>query len=279
MAQLTSLERLNRNKGLVSNNFTITLKRMIHPIMLNASKSKIGYKMVKCSPYTGKTSQFSKKRPIIFVSNHATSSDIPIALNAINEHTVLFVGKQQLEKIDEMFFNLNETIWVDRKDKEDKKLSKLAMEMTLKRGRNILVFPEGTWNTTDSNLMHELPWGIVEVAQKSNAIIVPIALDYDYDKRTCRYKFGEPIDVKNDTLSEGITTVRNSLASLRWKFFETKGKYLRESINPEKEREKIMNTVDEYPKLDYDYEQSVIFHSTPQQEEVFAPIKKLRKAS
>ena len=40
---------------------------------------------------------------------------------------------------------------------------------------------------------------------------------------------------------------------------------------------KIMHSIDEYPKLDYEYEKSVVFHSHPTPEEVFEPIKRLRK--
>lgn len=277
MGQQTSLERKKNNKDLVQNNLNIKIKRMIHPILFLLAGTKIKYKIIKDNDYSGKTIQFSKDRPIIFVCNHATSFDIPIALKAIKEHTILFAGKQPLEKIDELFFNLNGTIYVDRKDREDMKLSKQAMIDTLKRKRNILVFPEGTWNLTDSNLMHEMKWGIIEVAQSADALIVPLVLNYDYDKRTCKYNFGKAIDVKNKTLREGIENVRDSIATLRWYYFENQGIMKRKNIDSEKEKQKIMASIDEYPKLDYEYEKSVIFKSKPTNEEVFMPIKKLTR--
>ena len=276
MAQITSLDRKNNNKQLSHNEFNIKLKKIMHPFLFMLAGSKIGYKVIKNNNYSGKTSEFSKTQPLIFVCNHTTCYDIPIALTAIKEHTILFAGKQPLEKIDELFFNLNGTIYVDRKNKEDMNLSKEAMIETLLKKRNILAFPEGTWNLTDSNLMHEMKWGIIEVAKKSNALIVPLVLHYDYDDRTCRYEFSSPIDVSNKTSKEGIEEVRDAMASLRWKFFEMKDQVERKNINLEEERNKILHSVDEYPKLDYEYEKSVVFHSNPTNEEVFAPIKRLR---
>lgn len=284
MAQKTSLDRFNNNEKLTVSNLSIFFKKLIHPIMIPLSKTKIGYTISKESKYENKKVKFQNRmvsflnrRPIIYVCNHTTAYDIPIAFNAIRKHAFLFAGKQPLEPIDETFFNINGTIYVDRKDKEDMKLSKQAMEETLKKKIDILVFPEGTWNLTDSNLMHEMKWGIIEVAQKANALIVPIALDYDYDTRVCRYKIGSAIDVNDMSKKDGITTVRDAVASLRWHLFEKRGTDIRKNIDSEKERQKIMHSIDEYPKLDYEYEKSVVFHSNPTPEEVFEPIKKLKR--
>ena len=277
MAQITSLERKNNNQNLISSDFNIRLKKIIHPLMLLLSKTKIKYKLVKCCDYSGKSVEFSKDRPIIFACNHTTSYDIPIAFNSIKEHAFLFAAKQPLEKIDELFFNLNGTIYVDRKDKEDMNLSKEAMIETLNKKRNILVFPEGTWNLTDSNLMHEMKWGIIDVAKKTSALIVPIALNYDYDNRVCKYRVGSPIDVNQKSLKDGIDLVRDSIASLRWDLMELDGTCKREEIDVNKERNNRMNSVKEYPKLDYEYEKSIIFRTNPSEEEVFKPIKKLIK--
>ena len=277
MAQKTSLDRQKAGEKLIHSSIGIGLRKIIHPILFKASGSKIKYKVTHDEKYSGKTAQFSKDRPIIFVCNHATCYDIPIALREIKQHTVLFAGKQPLEKLDEMFFNLNGTIYVDRKDKEDMKLSKKAMVETLEKKRNILVFPEGTWNTEDAQLMLEMKWGIIEVAQKANAIIVPLALNYDHDKRTCECRFGEPLDVRYVSYITSINDVRDSLATMRYEFFEKKGEFKREDIDVEAEKEKVRKRIEEYPKLDYEYEQSIIFHKQPSNEEVFAPIKRLAK--
>ena len=156
------------------------------------------------------------------------------------------------------------------------KASKEAMIELLNKDKNILVYPEGSWNMTDSNLMHEMKWGIIDIAKNSNALIVPLALDYDFDTRVCKYKFGEAIDVNDLSLKEGIDTVRDRMATLRWDLFETKQVVERKNIDIEQERKKIMHSVEEYPKLDYEYEKSVLFHSEPTPDEVFEPIRNLK---
>ena len=276
MAQITSLDKKEQGLELTDSKIKIKLKEAIHPFLLLLSKTKIGYKVQRVNKLSAKVLNLDSKRPIIFVCNHGTSYDAPIALGAIKKHTFLLVGKQPLEKVDETFFNLNGTIFVDRKDKEDMKASKEAMIELLNKDKNILVYPEGSWNMTDSNLMHEMKWGIIDIAKNSNALIVPLALDYDFDTRVCKYKFGEAIDVNDLSLKEGIDTVRDRMATLRWDLFETKQVVERKNIDIEQERKKIMHSVEEYPKLDYEYEKSVLFHSEPTPDEVFEPIRNLK---
>ena len=327
MGQLTSKERQKKGLSLTDSRIKIMLKESIHPFLRLLSKTKLKYKVQKMNSLSAKVLNLDSKRPIIFVCNHGTSFDAPIALGAIKEHTYLLVGKQPLESVDEAFFNLNGTIFVDRKDKDDMQLSKDAIIELLGKKKNILVYPEGTWNMTDSNLMHEMKWGMIEIAMCANALIVPLALDYDYDTRVCKYKFGEAFDVneltlqegqeikipqyseklntyiakKGDTLyeialkgavdlkdlikcnqinsilKEGIDEVRDRMATLRWDLFETRQTVERKNIDIEKEREKIMHSVEEYPKLDYEYEKSVVFHSMSTPDEVFEPIRNLNK--
>ena len=127
MAQITSLDKKEQGLELTDSRIKIRLKEAIHPFLLLLSKTKIGYKVQRVNKLSAKVLNLDSKRPIIFVCNHGTSYDAPIALGAIKKHTFLLVGKQPLEKVDETFFNLNGTIFVDRKDKEDMKASKEAM--------------------------------------------------------------------------------------------------------------------------------------------------------
>lgn len=277
MAQKTSSDRLEEGKKIIPSKIVTNLKTFIHPLLMTAAGSKIKYKIIKCGDY----SEMKKtKRPIIFACNHTNSHDVPIAFKAIGKHTILFAGKQPLEIMDEFFFNMNGTVYVDRKDKNDMRLSKKALVETLKNN-NVLVFPSGTWNTTDSKLIPDMKWGIIEVARDANALIVPMALFYDYDKQTCKYNFGKAIDVNGMTNKEGIDTLQNAIGTMMWDFVEdrmredNKDFILRSEIDVKKEKAHIENCFREYPKLDRGYEESIVFHSTPTPEEVYAPIKKL----
>lgn len=277
MAQRTSYDKMSNNKNLTENEISIKLKKLIHPLLLTLSGTKVKYKLCGLNEIEDIESIKNTNRPIIYVCNHGTSFDIPTAFKIIKEHTLILLAKQRLGFEDEIFFNLNGVIFVDRKDKIDTNLSKKAMIDSLKRKRNILMFPEGTWNMTDSNLLLDMKWGVINVAKEANALIVPMALDYDRDNMICKYKIGEAIDVINMNNIEGITTVRDSIATLRWDIYESKIMAERNKINLEREREKLMEFVKEYKPLDYDYEKSVVFKTNPLPDEVFEPIKRLVK--
>ena len=192
MSQITTLEKQNKNKPITDSKIKIKIKEFIHPIMLMLSKTKIKYKINKVNKYNSISG-----KPIIFAINHTNCNDIPIACNAIKEHGYLLIGKQGLEKMDEIFFNLNGVIYVDRKNKDDTTLSKDAMCSYLKKNKNLIVFPEGTWNLTDNLLMLNMKWGIVDIAREADAQIIPVVLDYDDKNMVCSAKFGEPIVVES----------------------------------------------------------------------------------
>lgn len=277
MGQKTSYDRMSDNRDLIDSKTSLKIKELIHPVVVNLSQLKIKYDLIGLNNIDDIDSIKNINKPIIFVSNHSSSFDVPIAFKVIRKHVILLAAKQRLGFEDELFFNLNGTIFVDRKDKEDMNLSKYAMIKNLENKKNILVFPEGTWNMTDSKLMLDMKWGIIDVAKKSNALIVPLALDYDRDNLVCKYKFGEAIDVLNMSNIEGITIVRDSIATLRWDIYESKIMCERNKISLIKEREKLMDFVREYKPLDYEYEKSVVFKTNQTPEEIFEPIKKLSK--
>lgn len=271
MSQKTCKDKKNNNKSITDGRININFKKILHPIMLGLANTKIKYKIVKENKFIA-----INDKPIIFAVNHSNSHDIPIACKAIKNHGYLLIGKQPLEFLDELFFKLNGVIFVDRKDKEDTKLSKEAMISYLKRGVNMIMFPEGTWNMTDQQLMMNMKWGIIDIAKESNAQIIPVILDYDKKKKHCHVKFGETMTVGKETdKKEAIEELRDRMATLRWSFINEDIVYKRENVDVEILRKNIHDEIYAYPKLDYEYEKSVIYNPIPPAEEVFAPIKKL----
>lgn len=271
MAQITSKEKKENNRSIVDSKIKINFKKIIHPIMLGLANTKIKYKVVKENKFIG-----IANKPIIFAVNHSNSHDIPIACKAIKNHGYLLIGKQPLEFLDELFFKLNGVVFVDRKDKEDTKLSKEVMTSYLKRGVNLIMFPEGTWNMTDQQLMMNMKWGIIDIAKDANAQIIPVILDYDKTKKKCHVKFGDSMLVPKDKdKKEAIEELRDRMATLRWSFIDEKKIYRREDIDVNALRKEIHDEIYAYPKLDYEYEKSIIYNPMPNAEEVFAPIKKL----
>lgn len=270
MKQETTLEKQEKNKKITDGKIIITLRKIIHPILMQATRTKTTYKIRKENKY-----QIIKNRPVIFVANHYCFQDTPIVCRSIGKQAYILAGKQPFEAIDELFFKLNGSIFVDRKNKKDMAASKEAMIEYLKKGQHLLVFPEGTWNLTDQQLILPLKWGIIDVAKETNAQIIPVILDYDKSEKRCAIKFGKNLIFDNLNKKEGIEKLRDEMATLRWSFIDENKIYSRGEIDVEQLRKEMRSVIDEYPKLDARYEESVIYQPVPSVQEVFAPVKKI----
>lgn len=271
MAQVTTLDKINSGKKITDTQNQIKIKNIINPVLLQLSKTAIKYKIIKENSYDKKTG-----RPIIFAVNHYSAQDTPIICNSIKERGYILAGKQKLAFIDEIFFNLYGSIFVDRKSKEDMIASKQAMEDYLTNNQSIIMFPEGTWNLTDELLMLPMKWGIIDVAQKTNAQIIPVNLDYNRETKECRVTFSEPILPDNyKSKKEQIDELRDIMATMRWESMERNPIVKRSEVNTTILREELKKVLQEYPLLDPEYENSIIFKPNPTPDEVFESIRNL----
>ena len=269
--QLTTYDKVNMRKSITDSQFKITLKKIIHHPLMIAAGSKVTYKICR-------ENKFKRvyRRPIIFCVNHTCFQDTPIICKSIGRQAYILAGKQSLYPIDELFFKFNGSIFVDRKDKTDMALSKETMEEYLLRGQNLIVFPEGTWNLSDSLLMLEMKWGIIEIAQNTRAQIIPVSLDYDSEDMKCHIKFGEPIFAeKFKTKKEAIEHLRDTMSTLRWEQIERYGVVERNEEFIAKAKNQRQKILADYPLYDEEYEQSLVFKSSESPEQVFEHIKKL----
>ncbi|MBR4607072.1 MAG: 1-acyl-sn-glycerol-3-phosphate acyltransferase [Lachnospiraceae bacterium] len=165
-------------------------------------------------------------RPIIFAVTHVGKFDIEVVSEAIKDHYYLLSGDYEHIQgtIDAPFLALSGVIYFNERVREDRKSVSQRMINHLQAGGNLMYFPEGTWNMTPNLPMLPCYWGIVEIAQKGNAIIVPVAAD-QYGKK---YKinigtnfdmvtYGKTIEEK----AKAITDLRDVLATLKWEIWET----------------------------------------------------------
>ncbi len=232
------------------------MREKLYPLLMSLAKMKVKYRVEvvnMCCPVPNK--------PIIYAANHSAFCDIPIALQAIGKHTYTFVGKQNLGILDKIFFALNGTIWVDRQNRESRAKSKANLIKYLNKGCNILCFPEATWNLTANLLMLPMRWGIIEVAYRTGAQIIPLVLEYDRSKRICYVKFDKPL--MGEALAdkaEGIRLLRDKLATLRWELMSDSGILHREQIDTEQLKAEIETAITEYPPIDWEYEKACIYH-------------------
>jgi len=142
-----------------------------------------------------------KDTNFILVANHQSNLDhlfVPFPVESSLEK-VHFIGKRDnlLEFLVASFFYwIAETIPVNRKSKDKRKVLEKAVE-TLKKGGIIIIYPEGTRNRKKKIL--EGKTGAAEMAIRSGVPVVPMALIYkDQEPRRLplRIKVGKPLYFK-----------------------------------------------------------------------------------
>ena len=162
-------------------------------------------------------------RPVIYACTHIGGNDIQRFFEAIKEHVYLFLGdpKELYRDISGLLLNTNGVISFETNNKEDRKIAaSRAEELLFKNGR-LIICPEGAWNITHNLPCMKLYPGTIKMAQKTNAIIIPLAIA-QYGRKFY-VNIGENIDVnltpniEVDALNEYL---RDALATLKWEIWE-----------------------------------------------------------
>ena len=271
MIQITTKETLNRNKPITDSKAIMLFKDLVRPVLSLIASFRVPYKVVIEQPW-----RLLLGKPVIYAVNHFCFADTSIMGRITPKRSYILLGKQRLGFSDWLYFILNGVIFVDRKDKEDTAASKLAMSAYLNKGRSIVMFPEGTWNLTENQLMLPMKWGIIDIAKETGAQIIPTVLEYDREQKKCFVRFGTPmIFSPEDSKSEEIVALRDTMASMRWKFWERKGTFRRADLDVDAERKKLFYSVDEYPPIDWEYESSCVYHPHTGSKDTFSYLDQL----
>lgn len=210
--------------------------------------------------------------PVIFAVNHTNSHDIPLACKVIEDRASVLAGDEIRYDINGFLLTLNDVTWVTRHDARSRWQSKYDICLKLLNGLPNIMFVEGTWNRTENKPMLPFNWGIIEIAQITECPIVPLVLEYTPD--SCIIKLGDPIYVSiYDDKKKAIDNLRDTMSTMRWYIWERKTIMTKEEFY----RDYVDKHLKEYPKLDVEYEESVIFQINDTEEKVFEPINKLSR--
>lgn len=246
-------------------------RTLLHPLMLTVIKIR---RIMQGQKFLRLNERPSISSNAIFAVNHFCCLDAPSACETIQTHGVILVGKQPLEPVDRTFLNLNGTIWVDRHGKESKLCARRAMMDVLQHGKDLVVFPEGTWNLSPNALHLPLYWGIIDIAKQMGKPIIPLCIEYTDEEILA--KFGSPITVSgNDGKQEKAEELSAAFSTLKWDIYEYLPLHHRADISPGEWKKTAQCVIDTYPKLDLAYERSVIrkIHTSPA--EAFAHLEPL----
>ena len=204
--------------------------------------------------YPYKVQHFPKGKPITFVANHSNVHDVPVLVRIIKKHVYLLAGSEHRGVINGIAFSANGVVWVKRDDKMSRYTSKQKLLFLLKRKKNILMFPEGTWNLSKNLPMLQIHRKIIELAQVTHTPIVPITLEYTC-KKSVFYSIGKAIYFnETDDKLQSIQFLRDTMATMRWEFGSNNCEIKKKDISNKEYSAYTQERLNEYPKLNVEFE-------------------------
>ncbi len=173
------------------------------------------------------------KKPVIYACTHIGAHDVESTFEAIRVPCYLFMGdaREIYRTADDIMLWLNGVIFFDTEDKQDRYIAKERSISLLKSGGSLLIYPEGAWNITENEIVMPLYAGTAEMAIKSDAEIVPMAIER-YGERYM-VAIGENISTENLDVSdkyELTNRLRDEQVDLKWQIWEHEGLQHRKDI-------------------------------------------------
>lgn len=196
------------------------------------------------------------KKPVIYACTHIGAHDVESTFEAIKSPCYLFMGdaREIYRTADGIMLSLNGVIFFDTEDKADRAVAKKRAISLLKSGGSLLIYPEGAWNITENEIVMPLYAGTAEMAIKSGAEIVPMAIER-YGERYM-VAIGENISTENLNVSdkyELTNRLRDEQVDLKWQIWEQEGLKHRRDI-PEDYSECFFHDVMHCDEATYTYE-------------------------
>ncbi len=183
-----------------------------------------GVKVVVKNPHSRK---FYRENKFIFVSNHESNYDIPALFLAIPE-ALFFIAKKELLKIPFMgwYMWVVGMIFIDRGNRERAKESMIKAGEQIKRGKNVMTFPEGT--RSRSGKVEQFKKGSFLLSLNTGIPVMPVAVvgaaerippgKFEIHPGIIEVRIGNPIDpedMKHLKPAEFAEAVRREVLALK----------------------------------------------------------------
>ena len=154
-----------------------------------------------------------KEEAIIFAGNHKHAVD-PVVVMTSTKRQVHFMAKTEIFKgLHGKILKKIGLIEVNRA--KNNPLAIIEAEKILKKNGTIGIFPEGTRNRTEQELL-KFRHGAVAIANKTGSKIIPFAIrgKYRLFRKGLEIEFGKPIEMKNMELEEANKYLENEVLKL-----------------------------------------------------------------
>jgi len=160
-----------------------------------------------------------KVKNALFISNHQSLYDIPLLLSVIPQQ-IGFVAKKDLKKVPIVNKWITEMngIFLDREDKKQSLIAVKEAIMKLKRGHNLVIFPEGT--RSNGKEIKEFKKGSIAFAKRGGVPIIPIAIEGVYNigrkkKPIVMVSFLNPVYINNkDNIKKVTNDIQKSIVDM-----------------------------------------------------------------
>jgi 1-acyl-sn-glycerol-3-phosphate acyltransferase len=209
----------------------LKIRRVLHGLFIFIVKVECIFLNVSITVINDKSS--ATNRPVIYASTHIGRYDFESNFMTSKKNCYLFLGDAGsiYRNFDGMILNMNGLICTDTAYKTDRMIAKENCIKLLNQGGNLIIFPEGAWNITENQPVMNLFTGAVEMAIRSGAMIIPVAME----NRNNKYyvNIGENIDYSNRSLEkkrELTDELRDVLCTLKWEIWENEGIHKRCNI-------------------------------------------------
>mgnify|MGYP003292603871 FL=1 len=154
-----------------------------------------------------------KDGPVVFAGNHRHAFD-PVVVMTHTKRFVHYMAKETIFKgLHGLILKEMGLIKVYRTRNNPKAIE--DAEKVLTRGGTVGLFPEGTRNKTEEELL-KFKHGAVVIAKNTNTPIVPFYINGKYKvfRKGLELHFGNPIDVSNMTIEEANNYLREEVLKL-----------------------------------------------------------------
>ena len=246
----------------------VNIQTILHPLMRKVAKSLVKFPVTAFDVHP-----FPSNEPFIICTNHSNVHDFPLQVSTFKPHFYALADDTPKGSVTGYAIEASGAIWINRNDKESRKAGYSKMLELLEKGENILIFPEGTWNIHECLPMLPITWSTTELSRKTGYPIIPVTIEYP-DFNSAYYSVGEPFYVqKEEGKAEAATRLRDVMATMRWKYWETKGVVSRKTITQADYELYSVERCKEYQHDNWkeymDYEKGMIFHPYTTREQAF----------
>lgn len=195
-------------------------------------------------------------RPIIFAISHIGKFDIETVAEFLPHFFLLSGDYENLHGTSSgSLLEMHGIIYFDMDDNVDRKNVKEVSKQVLSSGNNMLWCIEGTHNFSPNQLLQNCPYGIVEVAEKSGAVILPIGVQ-QFNDINFFVKIGkliDPIEIRSNFYlnnekmkKEGIEIIRSGIATEVYSIITSQGVTKRKDISEQTHEDYIANRLNEW---------------------------------